>query len=187
MESARRPDNPPNRGVALAGYLIPVVCSVLGDKSCVEQNDEVVCGTPRRDMVRGWRRLFYKAHRLKPIWFLTRACACGSHVQHPNLSSQGTKFRCFQLDCGPHSSTVTAKSPPTVCFLNQLLSQPQSVCWVACLVAEVSNFDQLSVVERKMPWSTARSIEVSGPRLEKPNEATRYEHASPTTWSFTHC
>ena len=50
-----RPDNPPNRGVALSGYLIPVVCSVLGDnEGCVEQNDEVVCGTP---MVRGWRRL----------------------------------------------------------------------------------------------------------------------------------
>ena len=55
------------------------MCSVLGDnEGCVEQNDEVVCGTPRKDMVRGWKRLFYKAHRLKPIWFLSRACACES-------------------------------------------------------------------------------------------------------------
>ena len=43
------------------------------------------------------------------------------------------------------------------------------------------------VVERKMPWSTARLIEVSGPHLEKHSEPTRYEHASPTTSSFTHC
>ena len=44
-------------------------------------------------------------------------------------------------------------------------------------MAEVSNFDLLWVVERTMPWPTARLIEVSGPQLEKPNEATRYEHS----------
>ena len=54
----------PNTGVAFSEFLIPLACSVVRDnEGDVEQNDDVVCGTPRSDMACGWTRLFYRAHR----------------------------------------------------------------------------------------------------------------------------
>ena len=55
--SAIRPDDPPNRGVALSvEYLIPVLCSevcVGGDSGgSVEQKENVMCRTPRSAMER---------------------------------------------------------------------------------------------------------------------------------------